>query len=471
MRKTLIFLLVGFCFTAVAQNSSTSVPQSQIYITHVSVIDTETGEEATDQTVVISYGKIADIEKSRNLAAATAGKIVDGRGKYLIPGLWDMHVHTWDYESTYALYIANGVTGVRDMFGPPDANTFRAELAKKQIIAPHFYLASPVVDGHPAVWPKSIEVTTPELGRKVVDDQQQKGADFIKVYSRLTPDAYFGIAAESARVGIPFEGHVPNQVSAWKASDAKQKSFEHLYGIPIACSTREEELQGKMLQTTTMKERQVLAAAGAGSYSESKCNLLFARLRANNNWQVPTLTALRPKNWKDPQLSNDPRLRYFGGEYLNWLTAKRDSPSKGWAAQDRKLEAQQFEFDKKLVGAMFRAGVPLLAGTDSGNPYCLPGFSLHDELALLVESGLTPLAALQAATRNAALFMNAEDRYGTVSKGKAADLVLLDADPLRDIHNTTKISEVFLSGKEYDRAALDEILATAQRNAGLLNLE
>jgi hypothetical protein len=150
---------------------------------------------------------------------------VDGKGKYLIPGLWDVHVHTWDYESTYPLYIANGVTGVREMFGPPDANKFRAELEKRKLVAPHFYLASPVVDGHPAVWPSSIEVTNPEQGRKVVDDQQQKGADFIKVYSRLTPDAYFAIAAESARVGIPFEGHVPNDVSAWKASDAKLRTL------------------------------------------------------------------------------------------------------------------------------------------------------------------------------------------------------------------------------------------------------
>jgi hypothetical protein len=362
MSKILTFLLMGLCFLAASQNKVTSTSQSQIYITHVTVIDTETGKEATDQTVIIADGKIAAVAKSGSLAAPASARIVDGKGKYLIPGLRDMHVHTWDYESTYPLYIANGVTGVRDMFGPPDANKFRAELDKKKLIAPHFYLASPIVDGHPPVWKGSIEVTTPEEGRKVVDDQQQKGADFIKVYSRLTPDVYFAIADESARVGIPFEGHVPNHVSAWKASDAKQKSFEHLYGIPIACSTREEELQAKMLQTTTMKERQVLAAAGARSYSESKCNDLFARLKANSNWQVPTLTVLRPTNWSDPHLSQDPRLRYFSGEYRDWLTAKNDFRLKDWTSEDLAIDRQQFEFDKKLVGAMFRAGVPLLAG-------------------------------------------------------------------------------------------------------------
>jgi len=205
-----------------------------------------------------------------------------------------------------------------------------------------------------------------------------------------------------------------------------------------------------------MKERQVLAATGAQSYSESKCNQLFTRLKANHNWQVHTLTVLRQKNWSHPQFSQDAPLHYFSREYRDWLMAKHDSPSKGWASQDRELETQQFEFDKKLVRAMFRAVVPILAGTDSGNPFCFPGFSLHDELALVVESGLTPLAALQAATRNAAIFMNAADRYRSVRKGKLADLLLLDADPLQDIHNTTKISEVFLDGKEFDRAALNK---------------
>jgi hypothetical protein len=220
-----------------------------------------------------------------------------------------------------------------------------------------------------------------------------------------------------------------------------------------------------MLQTTTTKQRQLLAAAGAKSYSESKCNDLFARLKANGNWQVPTLTVFSPKNWNDPQLARDPRLRYFSGEYRDWLTAKNDSRFNAWTPEDFALERQQFEFDKKVTGAMFRAGVPLLAGTDTGNPYCFPGFSLHDELALLVGSGLTPLAALQAATRNAAIFMNAADRYGSISKGKIADLVLLDADPLQNIHNTTKISEVFVGGKEYDRAALDQILASPEKSA------
>jgi hypothetical protein len=388
---------------------------------------------------------------------------LDGTGKYLIPGLWDMHVHTWDYESTFPLYVANGVTGVRDMFGPPDANKFRAEMAAKTIVAPHMNLASPILDGHPPVWPDSIEVTSTEQAMKVVDEQKQKGADFIKVYSRLSRDAYFAIIAASARVGIPVEGHVPIQVSAWEASDAKQKSFEHLYGVAMACSTREDELQARTLPTASMKERALITAEAARSYSEPKCNRLFDRLKTNGNWQVPTLTVLRSFSLlNDSHFAEDERLRYFDGKFRDWLTAKDDFRLKSWTSADFALEGELFEFSKKLVGAMFRSGVPLLAGTDTGNPYCFPGFSLHDELALLVESGVSPLGALQAATRNAALFMDTSDKYGSVTPGKMADLVLLDADPLKDIHNTTKISEVFLAGKEFDRAALDRMLRNAE---------
>jgi ketosteroid isomerase-like protein len=452
--------------TAITQNNSMSTADRPTYITQVVVIDTETGREAPDQTVIVSGEKIVDIRASGTKSAPMNARIVNGKGKYLIPGLWDMHVHTWDYESTYPLYVANGVTGVRDMFGPPDANKFRRELAAKDILTPHFYLASPIVDGHPAVWPQSIEVTTADQAKNVVNDQKQNGSDFIKVYSRLSRDAYFAIVAEAARVGIPVEGHVPIQITAREASDAKQKTFEHLYGIALACSAREQALQAKLTVTSPMKERAAIAAEAANSYSEPKCDQLFQRLKTNGNWQVPTLTVLRSFGFlNDPQFRQDRRLRYFIKDFRDWVNPKDDFRLRDWTAEDFDIERKQFDFSKKVVGAMFRAGVPLLAGTDTGNPFCFPGFSLHDELALLVESGLTPLAALQAATRNAAMFMGATDRYGSVSKGKIADLVLLDADPLQDIHNTSKISEVFLHGREFDRASLDGILRTAETAA------
>jgi imidazolonepropionase-like amidohydrolase len=167
----------------------------------------------------------------------------------------------------------------------------------------------------------------------------------------------------------------------------------------------------------------------------------------------------------DAQFTSDNRIRYFGGEFRDWLMAKDDPRMKQWTASEFEMERELFADDKRLVGELFRAGVPMLAGTDTGNPFCFPGFSLHDELALLVDSGVTPLGALQAATRNPAIFMKAEDRYGSVTAGRVADLVLLNADPLKDIRNTTRISEVFLGGKEFDRSALDQVLRNAEAEA------
>ena len=475
MRILAALLTFLLCFSAAAENAASSRSAGRTYITHVTVIDTDTGKELNDRTVEISADRVIAVVRSASISVPKSARVVNGKGKYLIPGLWDMHVHTWDYEDTYPLYIANGVTGVREMFGPPNAHKFRGELSAKRSLAPHFYLASPIVDGHPKIWPDSVEVANAEEARAFVREQKTNGADFIKVYSRLSREAYFAISDESARVGIPFVGHVPTLITASEASEANQKSFEHLNGIFIACSEREQELQAKVNSTLSPRLRYRAIAEATRSYSPDKCERLFGLLKRNMNWQVPTLTVLRSfAMLNDSEFRNDNRVRYFKGKYLDWLTAKADSRVNDWTSEDFEHQREIYEFSRKLVGAMFRAGVPLLAGTDTGNPYCFPGFSLHDELALLVDSGLTPLAALQAATRNAALFMRATDRYGAISKGKVADLVVLDADPLQDIRNTKKISAVFLAGEEFDRAALDRMLdsgaAAAEAHRSLRSL-
>jgi len=480
--RSALFLATELCLSAgLALSQGTSInapgaaPNRPAYITHVIVIDTATGKESPDRTVVISGDRISEVKASKKATPPAGAKVVDGKGRYLIPGLWDMHVHTWFEPATYPLYIANGVTGVRDMWGPPrpilgkapDAKTFRLELAATQVLAPHFYLASPIIDGHPKTWPGSVEVNTPEEARKVVDEQVRNGADFIKIYNRLSREAYFAIIDESRRQEIPVEGHLPTLITAWEASNAGQKSVEHLSGIAVACSTREEELRPKIAAAADLKERYRLTTAEAWpSYSEAKCERLFREFKKNSTWQVPTLTVLRSTGMlNDEQFRRDDRVRFFGGVYRDALVAKDDFRFKTFTAEDFAMQRQVFAHDQKLVGAMFRAGVPMLAGTDAHNPFCFPGFSLHDELALLVESGVSALGALQAATRNAAIFMEATDKYGSVAPGRVADLVVLDADPLKDIHNTTKISEVFLSGKEFDRAALDQMLRNAEAAA------
>lgn len=469
MRNTLDFLLIALCFNAAAQNSSLPT-QPRLYITHVTVIDTETGKEATEQTVVISNSKISKVAKSDHVAVPANARMVDGRGKYLIPGLWDMHVHRTEYESTYPIYIANGVTGVREMSGPFDANKFRAALAAKKIDSPHIYFASPIIDGTPPRVPDQIVVNTAEEARKIVAEQKTAGANFIKVMDRLSRDAYFAIIEEAKRQAIPVVGHVPFAISAWEASASKQESIEHVHAVPLACSTREAELRAKLVASdkNSWKVWNPIYLEAYQSYSDPKCQQLFAEFKKNGTWSVPTLVVYRSTAMSgDPQFRNDDRLRYFDGQMRTWLSKNAVMERKDFEPSDVAVERELLDRRKWLVGKLFRAGVPMLAGTDTPNPFCFPGFALHDELALMVDSGVTPLGALQAATRNPAMFLNATDKYGSVAPGKVADLVLLDADPLKDIHNTTKISEVFLGGREFDRAALDQLLKNAQTAAAI----
>jgi hypothetical protein len=452
-----------------ATAKATRAPATALYIEDVTVIDTETGEEAQHRTVKISAGRISAVVAAHAAKASSGARTVKASGKFLIPGLWDMHVlgnnQPW-FADLFPLYLANGVTGIREMFGPPNAGQFRAELAARHIDAPRIYLASPIVDGYPPVWSKSISVKTPAEARQAVDEQVRNGADFIKIDSMLSRDAYFAIIDEAKKKHIDVEGHVPRRISIWEATDAKQKSIEHLNGIGIGCSSREEELWPKVVAAKSAEEVDRLIVEAAHSYDDEKCRRLFAEFKRNKSWPVPTLTVSRSfASLNDPKFTTDERTKYFGGEARRWLVADDDFRLKGKSAENFKLKREYFAFDKRLVGELFRAGVPMLAGTDVGNPYCFPGFSLHDELAMRVEAGVSPLAALQAATRNAALFMGVSDKYGAVKPGMVADLVLLDADPLIDIHNTARISAVFLGGKVFDRAALDGLLSQAERTA------
>jgi imidazolonepropionase-like amidohydrolase len=449
-------------------------------IENVTVIDATGGAPKPGMTVIVEGDRIAEVSPSKKAHVPKNTVVVDGAGKFLIPGLWDMHAHgTADGRApwTHLLFLANGVVGVRDMFGPPDAHAWRATQVSNEDPSPTIYLGSPVVDGENPRWPGSIVVTDESQGREVVDQQQQRGADFIKVYDKLPRSAYYAIADEARKRGIPFEGHVPESVSAEDVSDAGQKSIEHLTRVALSCSKEENTIAEELRrQETTFRARDATLAQKMDSgkrindlrqrvvdtYDDATAETLFARFVKNGTWQCPTLTLLKAQI--DDQLhADDPRLKYlpqsdrarFEDGYL-----KNFPPvARAWTV---KVTRSEFDESLKIVGLMYKAGVPVLAGTDDLNPGCFPGFSIHDELALLVEAGLPPLAALQAATRNAAQFMGQLDRRGTIETGKIADLVLLDKDPLADIHNTLTIQAVVLNGRLFNRADLDAMLNKAQ---------
>ncbi len=467
---TLLFFLSPLFYLASQQAHSAKPPS--LALTHVTVIDTTGGPAKTDMTVVIEGDRIAEMGKSAEIHPAKNAETVDAHGKFLIPGLWDMHVH-W-YEKDYLpLFIANGVTGTRQMYGVPMFQQWRKEIEAGQLLGPHMLIASPIVDGPKPVWPGSIAVANASEARQAVTQVKRSGADFVKVYSLLSRDAYFAIADESKKQGIPFEGHVPDSVTLEEASNAGQKTVEHLTGVLAACSSREAELLKSAQETVAAidagqlpsvrfwgpehRERQKLALE---TYSPQKAEIVFGELKKNRTWQCPTLTVLRSMAYSDDSsFRNDPRLKYIPRDIVSSWNPKADPFLKDKTAEDWALSKKVFSKDLEVVGTMKRAGVEILAGTDTLNPYCLPGFSLHDELDLLVQAGLTPMQALQAATLNPARFLGREKDLGMVDTGKLADLVLLDANPLEDIGNTRKISAVVFGGKFFPRASLDEMLA------------
>lgn len=431
-------------------------------ITHVTVIDVADGKELSDRRVVVQGDRIDAVLPEDS--SPPQGRVVDGHGNFLIPGLWDMHVHVQDLEDL-PLYIANGVTGVRMMSGSKNTKELRARLATATI-APEIIVPTAIVDGDPPVWEGSIIVRKPDEARRVADQAKADGADFVKIYNGVPRDAYFALAEEARKQNIPFVGHLPYQVRASEASDAGQRSIEHLDGIAIACSKREENLM-RDLRPLHYLEKMNLVVEGLHSFDAAKCQALFAQFRRNSTWQVPTLTVHRSMGMMDDRhFASDPRLAYMNADVRRRWEPENDFRFRRWRPAEFELHRGVFNADKQLVGLMFRAGVPLLAGTDAMNPFCFPGFSLHDELAMLVESGLTPLAALQSATLRPAEFLGRTGDLGSIAPEMRADLVLLASDPLVDIHATTQIKAVWLKGQYFDRPALDQLLEAAKHRHG-----
>ena len=452
-------------------------PIARVALAHVTVIDVASGQAESDRTVVLEGDRIVAV--GTGAAAGSVARTIDLAGKYVIPGLWDMHVH-FATRPFGKLFVANGVTGVRVMWGNPHSEPgderahfeMRERFDAKAEVGPRMVIASQLLDGPEPIWPSSVALATPEEGRKAVDDAKKEGADFIKVYSLLPRDVYMAIADESKKQELPFAGHVPEAVSVGEASEAGQKSIEHLTGMAMACSSRELELRKRRADFATkphpwaewsaFKRRQTHDAIA--SYDPAHARALFARLVANGTWQVPTFTVLSAlANGDDPSRANDPRLRYIPTYIKETWDPKEDFRTKDKKPEDYAQARKEVDRAVLLVGAMHKAGVGLLAGTDEPNPYCLAGFSLHDELGWMVKAGLTPVEALRTATTAPAKFLGKAGELGAIAPGKLADLVVLDADPRADIGNTRKIAAVVSRGAYYDRGQLDAMLEEAGR--------
>jgi hypothetical protein len=483
MRKKLSSLLLSLLLLPVLSLAQQrQEPQLKSYaFTHVTIIDASGAPAMPDMTLVVKGERIAALGKSGKIHLPSDAKVIDARGKFLIPGLWDMHVHLGDREIFFPLFLANGVTGVRDMGNSLEdferLNRWRKEISQGELLAPRIVAASPILDGSKLATLGFIPVTSEAEARKAVIDFKEQGADFIKVLDLLPRDAYFAIAAESKRQKIPFVGHLPLLVTAREASNAGQRSIEHLFGVLEGCSTKEAELNKELYETVTkpdVSDSEVVRRLWfirpnkyLASYSETKARELFNTFHENGTWQCPTFVLF--KGWLESKDNSGDQslLKYLPRSLTKDWNPKENLFSKNLTVEDWAIVKKVQQKRLALILPMRRAGVEFLAGTDTNgyNPFLFPGFSLHDELVMLVQAGLTPMEALQSATINPARFVGREKELGTIEQGKLADLVLLDANPLVDIRNTQRINKVMIGGRPLDQAALHTMLAEAEATA------
>ena len=398
--------------------------QEAIVIEHVSVIDAQTGTVKSDQTISIK---------------GIAARRIDGRGKFLIPGLWDMHTHVGELPTGWEeLFLANGIVGVREM-ACSQKNWPAQQSHRKRNVAPYLVSTIGAIDRDgPQAVPNA--VAAPVL----IDRLVKLGVDFLKVYNALSRDAYFAIAAEARKRNLPLTGHIPDAISAAEAARAGQKSIEHMDNILLACSTSEVGYRKLFVQDGRLPKPLVL-----NSFSKTKAEALADLFVQTGTWVVPTLTELRGDTLDGTAL-NDPNLQYMENGWMGEWRAHLG------VLRDRQFETRWFEKHREVLKIFERKGVRILAGTDAPAPFCVPGYSLHEELELMVGAGMSASRALAAATSNVPEFLG---------RNVPPTYVLLSGNPLSDIKNTRKIEVVIVDGRVLLRKDLDAMLAATKKRA------
>lgn len=461
-----------------------AVPSATLAITGVTLIDGVGGAGRPDVTVLVDGDRIVAVGPAAELPPPPSAEVVDGRGRFLIPGLWDAHVHLAGEaapaippEHQLALYLVHGVVAVRDMGSDwQRIAELRERLASGELVGPEIVAPGPFVDGPQDPGPAVRPVADAAEARQAVRELAELGVDFVKVQARLPREAYHAVIEEARSVGLPVHGHVPDALSAQEVSAAGQRTIEHVSpalpsdgAIFFSISSREAELRAELAalaagaggedRARRAARNAALQAALIDDSSAQRTDELAEQLRTKGTWVVPTLIWSRSYLPPSPDLAPDlPRdvlpeavRERWSGIYARYF--ENATPEK--LALNRRIADASIE----LVGALHRAGVGLLAGSDSTFGFVLPGFALHQELELLVAAGLSPAEALRAATRGPAELLGQGADRGTVETGKLADLVLLAADPLADVRNTRTIVGVIDAGVHHDRDELDRRMA------------
>ena len=442
-RSIILFAALLACTTSAQETAL----RGSIAITDVSIVDVEHGRSLAPRTVLIETGRITAIVAPADARIPAQAERIDGRGRFLIPGLVDMHVHLFNTYSkrppndwAFPMFLANGVTGVREMSADAESmavvRRWRREFDQGRPLAPRILAAGIAVRGE-----------TPADATRAVDAAADAGADFIKMFSTVPAAQWRAIQGAARRRGLPVAGHVPVEIALVDAAQAGQRSGEHLTQAYEACTSIESALIDERRGIRGEALTAVRAAQDArlfDAFDAKSCTRVGRALARSGQAQVPTLVLPWHESTVAPEVSeSDPRWPQLrADEQARWRAALAEI-----AATRDPYVLPRWQRSLAIVAAFQRAGVTLLAGTDAPMPRVYPGYSLHDELALLVQAGMTPQQALHAATLAPARFLGIEAISGTVAVGKRADLVLLEADPLRDIGNARRIRSVVIDGR------------------------
>lgn len=412
-----------------------------------------------DQTVLVREGRIVRIGPTAEVRVHPGALRIDGAGRYLMPGLADMHVHLEHFQDSrlLALFLANGITTVRNMDGRPYILAWRDSIARGSLLGPTIHTAGPILDGDPPVRDDNTVVRSAEEARAAVREQVAAGYDFIKVYTGLSPEAYRAVLRAAGEAGVPVAGHVPRRVSVQEALAGGQRAIEHLfeYGDLVEAEdspVRDRWHWSKLYLAMPVDPARVEPAA--------------RRIAASGVWTVPTVVqadrALVPPDSLRSWLAH-PGIAYLPPEAPGFWEERARETAGRMDAEDWTMAARGRQNRLRLLGALHRAGAKLLVGTDTPNPFVIPGYSLHEELENFMAAGLSPGEALALATREAARFLGELDEWGTLEAGKRADLLLLDGNPLDDIRAVRAPSGVMVRGTWLPAERLREMLQSLRR--------
>ena len=421
---------------------------------NVNVIPMTSDQVLEARTVIVTDGVIATIGEFGDTPVPADAEVVDGTDRYLIPGLAEMHGHVpagnaAGLDRVLTLYVANGVTTVRGMLGQPSHLTLRKDIESGEVLGPRLVTSGPSFNGR--------SVSSPEQGARMVRDQHAAGYDFLKIHPGMTRDEFEAVAATANELGIPFAGHVPEDVGVPRALEAGIATIDHLDGYMQTLLRPNEDSTGGLSG--------FFGVLIADLADESKIDSIAEATASAGTWNVPTETLF--VHVTSPTLIVDDMVNWPEMKYMDSATVARWRSSKedllGDSNYDPDTALRAIRIRQQLLRALHEAGAGLLLGSDSPQIFNVPGFALHRELEMIVGAGISPYEALKSGTANPAAFFGASEEYGRVEVGLVADLVLLDANPLADISNSSRIHGVVLRGQWLPRSELDEMLARFER--------